>query len=647
MKKILLKILFFSIVFSFCYSLEYIFLSFANIIKNFSILYPSVTNNFIFEYRDYDDIFTWIKQSHNNLSFIDLSANVYEQINDLHHFNSSRGLAYFIPSIFLFLFKDPIFFTTVIYLIFLATNFFILSYCCYKFYSKNLFLIISITSLTIIFSNKLFGGVLNFYHFIDYFLHIPDFYNSSNLKRIPNNLINNLIIFLNFYFLKREYENNLNNSKILFIFLIISTFIDPIIYIIQATSISILVTLLFFRKKIDKIFLIKIYFTLFLSSLSLIFHYNNLNLINDGTLISEQWTGNYVYDLEIIVFPILIYIIFRDNFSNFIVEISLLVSALVLFISSFFYNIYLSSKINEDYIFLFTFFSFYILWNLFQNLKINKKNTYKLIFILATNVIYIIIQKNNHYLALYTILLILLFALFFFKKKFNLQKYISSFFIIIYSLLVLLSINSSMKQLYKFEKHIVNEFESDQKAFINWLNSNKDKNYITISLNFALLRNLNVHTSQFIFFPNLTTSNLNQENIENRLYDIFFLYNFSVSDLSNFLSTIVSYAELSDNDYIDINKKNIAVMIENIFHARIKTKYDKLEIKNYFLIGYKKYLDKKNFFNKKDFNLCVISFYDIKYVKPDSYLNYLTIYTTPVYKNSSISAYECEKNFFL
>jgi hypothetical protein len=286
------------------------------------------------------------------------------------------------------------------------------------------------------------------------------------------------------------------------------------------------------------------------------------------------------------------------------------------------------------------------LWNLSQNLKINKKNIYKLILILATNIIYIIIQKNNHYLILYIILLFVLFVLFFFTKKFNLQKYISIFCIIIYSLLVLLSINSSTKQLYKFKEHVVNEFESDQKALINWLNNNNDKNYITISLNFALLRNLNVHTRQFIYFPNLTTSNLNQENIENRLYDIFFLYNFSVSDLSNFLSTIVSYAELTENDYIDINKKNIAVMIENIFHARIKTKYNKMEIKNYFLTGYKNYLDKKIFFNKKDFNLCIISSYDVKYVKPDTYLNYLTIKTTPIYKNSSISVYECSKNFF-
>ena len=45
-------------------------------------------------------------------------------------------------------------------------------------------------------------------------------------------------------------------------------------------------------------------------SLSLIFYFNNLTNTNDGSMHSPQWTGNYLYDLEIFLGPIIIIFLF-------------------------------------------------------------------------------------------------------------------------------------------------------------------------------------------------------------------------------------------------------------------------------------------------------------------------------------------------
>ena len=66
--------------------------------NNEKILYPSVTSKHIFEHSDIDDNFQWVRRSHENGSIFRLSANINED-QKKKHFQSSRGLSYFLSSI--------------------------------------------------------------------------------------------------------------------------------------------------------------------------------------------------------------------------------------------------------------------------------------------------------------------------------------------------------------------------------------------------------------------------------------------------------------------------------------------------------------------------------------------------------------------
>ena len=78
----------------------------------------------------------------------------------------------------------------------------------------------------------------------------------------------------------------------------------------------------------------------------------NLVNINDGSLNSPQWTGNFLYDLEIFFGPLILIIFFLNKkYKKYKFKLIFFISQIIFFILSFFYDNYLASKINENFIY--------------------------------------------------------------------------------------------------------------------------------------------------------------------------------------------------------------------------------------------------------------------------------------------------------
>ena len=112
------SILVISIIFSLIINLTYLSLLKKKKKKNLDnnkYLYPSVTSEHIYQHHDLDDNFQWLRRSHENNSIFKLSANIYEtELENRHHFQSSRGLSYYIAGLFLNLENDSL--NVVVYL---------------------------------------------------------------------------------------------------------------------------------------------------------------------------------------------------------------------------------------------------------------------------------------------------------------------------------------------------------------------------------------------------------------------------------------------------------------------------------------------------------------------------------------------------
>jgi len=114
-------------------------LTYLNIgIKNKStegFLYPNASSDILFEENDLDDNFQWVRRAYENNSIFRLSANIFEVDRESSkHFQSSRGLSYYLTGLSLSLFEESI--NAVIF-------------------SKIFFLTISVL---------LFFKIINFYH---------------------------------------------------------------------------------------------------------------------------------------------------------------------------------------------------------------------------------------------------------------------------------------------------------------------------------------------------------------------------------------------------------------------------------------------------------------------------------------------------
>jgi hypothetical protein len=640
MKKRFLFIILLSFIFSFFFSLEFFFLAYKNFTENDLILYPSVTSDFIFEARDYDDIFIWIKQSKDNFSIFNLSAKVYELKNNLYHFNASRGLSYFIPGIFLYLFNEPIYFTLLVCFFFLFINYFIIFFS-FGIYTKNFFLCFLLTNLTLLFSSKLIGGVLNFYHLFEYFFDFNNFFSSTNLKRIPNVLINNIVIFSNFILLKKSFKNCYKNYYFHPINLIITTFISPIIFLVFISCNFLSLSLLFIKKKIflkKYLFFILFYFIL---SFSLIFHFYNLSIINDGSLLSEQWTGNYLYDLEMFSLPLVIFFLFYKYFKNYFPEFFVLLSSLIIyFFSYFFIDVYLASKICEEFLFLYAFLSLLFFYNLINKIKFSKIVYLKFILLFLLNIVYILTKKEHHFIFQYILFIVICFFLLNLikKKNFSFSNPIKICSIITFCILIYFSFSSSKLKIKEFD--YFPQYEESQKSFFKWLVTN-NKESVLLSFNIGLMKNATLHTNNYIYLPNITVTNLDQYHYFNRFFDIAYLYGFDAKDLQEYLKDFKTNQQLNSNDFRNPIIKNKSIIIASLFHGLYQTNFNKDLVLDTIVTKYEHYLNNKYYLNVKKFDLCVITFVDLQLIKNNSYMHNLILKENPIFTNSILDAYYC------
>jgi hypothetical protein len=635
-------------LFAVSFSGELIFLSYKNFVEGNTLLYPSSNSDFIFEFRDYDDIFLWVKQSKENLSFINLSAKIYELKDHLHHFNSSRGLSYLIPGIFLFIFNEPIYFTCFINILFLALSFYLIFFISFFIYKENFFISLLITCIVILFSNRLLGGILNFYNFFEYYNNLVSFYSSTNLKRIPNVLINNVIIFGYFYVYIKNYLNFYKNIFLSLFFLFLISFISPIVVMVFGISHFLLSIYFYNNNKIDLKKFFKINFYLFLILLTFIFHIFNLKNINDDSLQSEQWLGNFIYDLEKICIPFLLSIFFFKYFKDKYPEIFILLSSFILYFCSFFYDRYLATKIVEEFMFLYSFISVLFLINLLKKNEISIINLSKYSFLIFINILYIFLKKNNQLIYYYFFFLAFVFCtVIFFKYYTRFTDYflrIISFFS--FCLLIIFSLNSSLY--FKEQFVYFPQNQKDQKEFFKYLYKENNKERILITLDLGIMKNATIHSNSYVYFTNITTTNLNRSELYDRFFDILYLYGFTTSDLKTYIADIKSNTQLKLNEYRDLEVRNKSLILENLYHALYQDNFDKLSVINTIINNYDLYLINKKYFSLKEFNTCVISDVDKNLVKKNSFVNRLILEDKPFYVNDYLRAYNCsfsKKNY--
>ena len=123
-----------------------------------------------------------------------------------------------------------------------------------------------------------------------------------------------------------------------------------------------------------------------------------------------------------------------------------------------------------------------------------------------------------------------------------------------------------------------------------------------------------------------------------RLNDIFYLYGFTISDLNTFLKDYITQWEINLDNFTP-HKKNLAILNKIIFYENFQNDYEKNQPISILLQKYKNYLKKDKKFDDK-FNLCVITKYDEKFIKDNSYFSKIQK-KKPIYLNSFIKAYKC------
>ena len=216
------KIITFSILFSIFFCYEFVVLLLLN--NDNQINYPSITNKIFFHKNDIDFIYSFSKRAFENVSLFHISSNVFEYQNENYHYLSSRGLGYFLVGLPNLFSSDSIKNILSLNLLFSFLNFFLVFYFTP---SKNFNIKLLISSSVFLFSSMLFGSVLNPYHYYNFFLNIDLFerverFNGYSINRMPNILINNIFIFLNFFVLKKLFDEGFKkeNNKYLILFII-------------------------------------------------------------------------------------------------------------------------------------------------------------------------------------------------------------------------------------------------------------------------------------------------------------------------------------------------------------------------------------------------------------------------------------------
>ena len=603
------------------------------------ILYPSVTSKLIFEHSDIDDNFQWVRRANETNSIFKLSANIFED-KKKNHFQSSRGLSYYLSSIGLKVTNDSLYAITITKIIFVFFSL-ILFVVIGKFYIKNNISIYILIILTLIFSSKLFGGIINFFHFFEYFFNIKDFYSANKIDRIPNILISNVFVLINFILIKKfSIEQNFKNLFFVHIFLILSIFITPIIFIVFSGLLFFVYLYIFLNSSNLSKFVLSsgILFILFL--LSLIFHFSNLSNINDGSLDSPQWTGNYLYDLEIFLGPIIIiFVFFINNYQKYLLEISFFFIQFIFNLLSFFYDNFLASKINENFIYLNTFLSLILVFKL---LNINLKNINFRILLLFIIIfyIYLFLQHGFFYKIWFTLLIIPIYLILKNIKNNLIAKSIFCFLISCFFIYI------NIYQFIKFKKTFSyhTNFENFQIELIDYINKNNFQNKSIITLDLGVLKNLSVHTNSNVYMSNITNTNLGMTEIKKRFFDIIYLYGFKIRDLRNYLflienkNLINAEYKLSDEEYLNYEKRSSLIFYQFIYHM---LQIDSKKITKNLIAQYQEYLDSRDFNKIHFFNICLVGNYDKNFIQKDSFF-YNISQQKPLYENSSFRLFKCE-----
>jgi len=650
-KKIFFLILL-SLIFSILFSFKYIKLSLINFNEHNLLNYPSSTSiNTDLRNQDIDMTFSVVRRSYERQSIFQLGSNIYEATNAYHHY-ASRGLGIFLTGFFLNFSNNNIYAICISYLFFSFINFFLITFF---FRDCKLNKAIFFSLLSILFGSILFGGVLNPLHYFKYLKEIFDFkafvinpliFNTS-LDRVPNILINNIFIFLNFFFIKSFFLNvEKKKINILFICLFITSFIDGLIFSIFLFIFFLTVVINIYKKKINNKFLIYIAFLFIILFSNLIFHIYNYKLLitsgneKHGIGLPDFWAGNPRYAIEIICFPIILHFLFFKQLNKkfkfeLVFFFAVLFSYLLFYI---FINKILASRItHRNFEILLAAMSYKYVYELFKSKFFYQKNKYILILFIL-HVIYVLLDLHFNFNIFFQYLFFIFLLIFFFIKKNKLYFYGVNVFIFSFILFFFIS-------LY-FKNNIKNNsfepIEINQKKFFNWLNTQDTKTIISLNLGLLLNTELQGNNNVYISLITNVPHSVNRRILQKRLNDIFYLYGFTLEDLTIFLNDYVTQWELQNLEY-SFHKNNLALLNKIIFYENFQINYNKKEPINILINSYENYLLNEEYKNINFFNTCVITEYDKKFIHENSFFFSLTL-KTPVYNNNYLSVYNCKIN---
>jgi hypothetical protein len=183
--------------------------------------------------------------------------------------------------------------------------------------------------------------------------------------------------------------------------------------------------------------------------------------------------------------------------------------------------------------------------------------------------------------------------------------------------------------------------ELDQKNFFDWVNNSEYKKSKIISLNFGLVLNSEIHTDMFVYFTQITRMpvTMSYDNLVNRINHIFYLYGFSLNDLNVFLENYTTSWEINEDNFT-LDKNNISLLNKILFYTKFQSNYDPDIPRKIILDYYKKFLNNKGIITN-EFDICVITKLDQKYIKLESYMYMLLEKSIPIFENDFLKAYNC------
>ena len=640
-----------SFLFAVIFSSSFIRLVIINYNLNGLLNYPTNTGiGSLSQTHDITMIFSWARRAAENFSIFELGSNLSGIESYYHHF-SSRGLGLFLFGSSIYLFNDPINAICFIYIICGFLNFYLIMIYFKSFeFTLSLFL----TCLTIMFASKVFGGVLNPFHYYEYFfreLENIKIFNSlehsiyTTLFRVPNILINNIFIFLSFYSVKK-FDGKLYKLNTLFLLILIalSTIVDPIIFLVLSLFFFLNISISLFKKDISKKNYFIFSFFLLLISTSLIFHYqNSLIAFSDnqkhGTGLGNFWTGNPLFSFEMIIFPLILYLFLKEEekqkHNN---ELLFLISLLVIYCALFQINEIVASRItNRNFEIIIACISYLFLFNFFKDFNKKKKLIMAIFLFLHLPYVYLFVGKVLFlkYIIFFSLALILIVGVYLLVTSFKSQKILLilpiTFIVIFFVSIFLKNMNQNIK---------TDNDEIMQQKFFQWVSLYKKEKSL-ISLNLGLLLNAELHTNQNVFISNITNvpSHIDRYFLMKRLNNIFYLYGFTINDLNSFLKDYITQWEINRDNFTE-HKKNLAILNKIIFYENFQNEYDVNQPISILLNSYKKYLENNNKKSKKNFDICIITNYDSEFIKENSFF-YEIKKNKPIYVNSYIKAYNC------